>query len=245
MLFIFVCKWGEGIGLGHLSRCFALNESVRTLGFQSAMICLNPSPKDDNVLVQFGGNAQWVPKVESPEQHRKLLKSCLNEVFSFASQSEGILVVDDYEDNRLIELALDKRLLNTLQIRDFETQGCFPGLIYSTYIPEMAKKGHLYGLKYFPVREVFKQRRHHALSDKGFGEERRAHIRALVSMGGVDKWNRNAKICSLLLKNPKIKFIKIVTSNLNPNLSELHHLQERFSSRVELLCISCQYAGSM
>jgi UDP-2,4-diacetamido-2,4,6-trideoxy-beta-L-altropyranose hydrolase len=199
------------IGLGHIMRCVALSQMLKSK-FNCYFVTNNPSSALILILIKFG---DVIPLV-SLNKKDELIE------FSKLLRKEDIVVIDGYSfDKEYIDF-IQKHVYKTVQIDDF-ANGYFStdlvinhansNLINKYQISKRTKV--LCGANYLILRDEFLKA----------AEIKRKKIKvdtAFVCMGGADPTNVTIKVIKSCLQVAFIKSIIVVTGAAYANIDQLN-----------------------
>ena len=241
----------DRIGFGHVSRCLALAEGLRTEGFEIFFIC--KAHRDSNIggIRGQGFNVFTISiddaYCEQPLKHSSWLGGSMQRdakaTLAILDQLKiDLLVVDHYALDATWERALAPACGNVLVIDDLgdrqhhcsylldQNFGSSPEK-YRGLVPHQCKL--MLGPNYALLRGEFSTMRPDSLRSRT--GRMVSHI--LISFGGTDPDNYTAKVLKLLDERrvPSHLKFRVLMSSMSPHLSNVLSLANDSSLQVEVL----------
>lgn len=199
------------IGLGHIMRCVALCQMLKSK-FNCYFVSSNPSSALILILIKFG---DVIPLVSSNKKEELI-------EFGKLLREDDIVVFDGYSfDKEYIDF-IQKHSNKTVQIDDFANGYFTTDLVINHADSKFIKKYHtskrtkvLCGSNYLILRDEFLKA----------AEIKRKKIKvdtAFVCMGGADPTNVTLKVIKSCLQTHFIKNIIVVTGAAYSNIDQLN-----------------------
>jgi len=182
MRVLIACEGGNGMGLGHITRCLALYRALERKGVTPVTVI-----RGDGAVKKILG------------RQRCEIFDWIKEKDRFLSMASGsdIVVVDSYHASKRLCEEISRRAIKALYIDDYKRIPYPAGTVVNGTIgaerfnyPKTHGVSYLLGAKYIPIRKEF----------CGAGERKiRKSIRnMLITFGGTDKGIFTAKLLKVL-----------------------------------------------
>lgn len=215
---IFVCRWGLGTGLGHLSRCLALSETLKEYGYVVHLFAPETCPHISLTNEIFG---QQIYRIKTNPDGQINLDDHKELIFKVVGCTQFFIVVDDYNIRKIKDIRSCKFLKRVLQFKDMPAQTDVGDITYTTYALAHPDHRHPSGIEFLPIRKgFFKKQKKTKLSVA----QPQTKVKLIISFGGVDKKNYSEIIAKTFLKSNFVRSVLIITTSINPNLMSLLRL---------------------
>ncbi|MFN0032880.1 MAG: UDP-2,4-diacetamido-2,4,6-trideoxy-beta-L-altropyranose hydrolase [Flavobacteriales bacterium] len=206
------CDGGTHTGMGHMVRCMALADMLRS-HFSVSLVM----QQTDNIMVhrlqRAGYTVQFIPRTDDFAQDVANLLALIHE--------PSIIVLDGYHFDTAYQQAIKSENHKLVAIDDLHAWhqvadvviNHADGVSESSYSKEPYTK-LLLGLRYALLRQEF-------LHLTTSHQQRKAIEKFFISMGAADVQNNTMRLASALLKLESVKEIHLMVSHVNPHLHEI------------------------
>jgi len=208
---------GLDIGLGHIMRCFALAEVIKTMNFNVYFISKKIK---GNIIRNIEDDGYKVFRLDS-KSNWKIDARKTTEIIQHFKNEKNLLLVDNYELSKMWETSLKPAVNKIIIIDDFSNRSHNCNLFIdqnlhtskkeiNKKIPKNCKK--LLGPKYTLLRKEFVECR------KTIKKRSGKINRILVAFGGSDEKNQTLKVLKAIKKLDKKKInVDVIVGEPNKN----------------------------